>query len=241
MFCVPAVTKCRFRNMATVQPVYAQVKCGKWGKNEEHLRCIKFATGWTVTLPYWAAVKQGLTTSTPPLASSQPPPPEKKKNIFTPSPKKTVGVVRSWHEARKGELRWGEKTRGGPGLKANNNVINAKCKEAISYCTTSVWTQRETIQVKAWKKTFSWHVISICSCLSVKWVIVWLPLQHPKPSLHGMRNVGMLKDESSTVGNNPSRCVGLHKHTGLMHVSHWWQLRATLTVNTWWYRSSQKF
>lgn len=100
MFCLPAVTKCRFRNMVTVQPVYAQVKCGKWGKNEEHLRCIKFATGWTVTLPYWAAVKQGLTTSTPPLASSQPPPPEKKKKHLHPLPKK---------DCRGGkELTWGE-------------------------------------------------------------------------------------------------------------------------------------
>jgi len=35
-------------------------------RNEEHLRYIRFATGWTVTLPYWAAgVKQGLTTPPP--------------------------------------------------------------------------------------------------------------------------------------------------------------------------------
>lgn len=63
VFCFPAVTKCLSRNTVTVHPLYARVKCGKWGKNEEHLRCIKFATGWTVTLTYWAAVKQGLTTS----------------------------------------------------------------------------------------------------------------------------------------------------------------------------------
>lgn len=87
VFCLPAETKCHFRNVATVQPVYAQAKCGKWVKNEEHLRCIKFATGWTVTLLYWAAVKQGLTTSTPSLALATPPSwPKKRKNIFTPLP-----------------------------------------------------------------------------------------------------------------------------------------------------------
>jgi len=50
--------------------------------------------------------------------------------------------------------------------------------------------------------------------------------------LHRMRDVWMLKDESSTVANNPPRCVGLHKHTGFTHASSWWwQLRATLTGN----------
>lgn len=102
MFCLPAVTKCHYRNMVTVKPVYVQVKCGKWGKNEEHLRCIMFATGWNVTHPYWAAVKQGLTTSTPPLASSSTPSWNKK---FHPLPRKSAGVVRSSgpHEARKGK------------------------------------------------------------------------------------------------------------------------------------------
>lgn len=49
-------------------------------------------------------------------------------------------------------------------------------------------------------------------------------------SLHRMRDVWMVKDESSTVANNPPRCVGLHKHTGFTHASLWrWQLGATLT------------
>lgn len=74
-------------------------------RNEEHLRYIRFATGWTVTLPYWAAgVKQGLTT---------PPPPQ------------YVEVVRSCMRRSKGEPREGaERTRGGPCLRANNSCDN---------------------------------------------------------------------------------------------------------------------
>lgn len=116
MFCLPAVTKCHYRNMVTVQPVYVQVKGGEWCKNEEHLRYIKFATGWTVTLPYWAAgVKQGLTTSTPPLASPSPPL-EKKPYLHPTSPKKRrwdEELWPTWGEER-GTKRGLKRTRGGP-------------------------------------------------------------------------------------------------------------------------------
>lgn len=107
-FCLSAVTKCHYRNTVTVRPVYVHVKGGEWCKNEEHLRYIKFATGWTVTLPYWAAgVKQGLTTSTPP-----PHLPKKAPSSSLPSLKERL--QRWWGAAAhmrrgKGELRGGQR------------------------------------------------------------------------------------------------------------------------------------
>lgn len=185
-------------------PLYARVKCGKWGKNEEHLRCIKFATGWTVTLTHWAAVKQGLTTSPlyrlhfPTLGKKTSPHPTPR-----PPPKKiTARVVGRWHEASHGELAWKPRGTGGSPFfrKTITQLVQKTWGGDFSFAQDVLKAKPNRWRLGR-RPPLTRDIDSLLSVNEVSHCLTSSPT--PKVVSRRMRNVEMLKDGSSTVGNNP--------------------------------------
>lgn len=186
-------------------PLYARVKCGKWGKNEEHLRCIKFATGWTVTLTHWAAVKQGLTTY--PLYRLRFPTLGKKTSPHpTPPPPPKKNYCKGGREVTWGKS-WGTgvKAKGEVGSlffsKKNNTISPKKTRGGDFRFAQDVLKAKPNRWRLGRRPPLTRDIDSLLSVNEVSHCLTSSPT--PKVVSRRMRNVEMLKDGSSTVGNNP--------------------------------------
>lgn len=90
---------------------------------------------------------------------------------------------------------------------------------------------QDIFQVKALRKYFflTCKINFLLSVNKVQRCSTSSPTPKTTESLHGMKNVWMLRDESFSVGYDPSSCVRLYKHPGFSHASLWqWQLKARL-------------